>query len=202
MSSLVSIMSIHQRQELNVIKGNTCNCSHPTWKLTSHAMVTKVLQIASWVLMRSLPCTPHKRWIPVGSMGCVHTHWRMLIYEGWGSRSHVRNVVQKIREDNQKVGKTSRAINQVLAPRPKHNKIQARWASDVLLENMLERVWWWKCFEMESWSWTNFCLMNLSNGRKHAHGGGDRRSHATLKCCWKENVLLWTLSKALKRKTH
>jgi len=168
MPFLVNTMLIHWWKELNVVKGNTCNCSHPTWKLTSHIMATKVLQIASWVLVCSLPWAPHKRWIPIGSMGCVHTHQKMFIIEGWGSPSHVRNVVQKIREDNQKVGKTSRAINQVLAPRPKHNKIQARWASNVLLENMLERVWWWKCFKMESWSWTNCCLMNCSNGKKHA----------------------------------
>jgi hypothetical protein len=64
----------------------------------------------------------------------------MPIVEGWGSPSHLRSVVQKIREDNQKVGKTSRVISQVLALRPKHNKIRARWASNVMLESMLERV--------------------------------------------------------------
>jgi hypothetical protein len=66
--------------------------------------------------------TPHKRWIPVKSIGCVHTHRRILTIEGWGSPSHVRSVVQKIREDNRKAGKTDRVINQMLVPRSKHNK--------------------------------------------------------------------------------
>ncbi len=44
MPSLVSTMSIHQQKELNVIKIIKCNYFHPTWKLTSHAMVAKVLQ--------------------------------------------------------------------------------------------------------------------------------------------------------------
>jgi hypothetical protein len=35
MSSLVSIMSIHQLEELNVIEGNACNYSCPTWKPAS-----------------------------------------------------------------------------------------------------------------------------------------------------------------------
>jgi hypothetical protein len=73
-------------------------------------------------------------------MGCVHTHRRILTIGGWGSPSHVPSVVQKIREDNQKVGKTGRVVSQVLALRPKHNKIRARWALDVPLESMLERV--------------------------------------------------------------
>jgi len=193
-------MLIRWWKELNVVEGSTCNCSHPTWKLTSYVMATKVSQIASWVLVHSLPWTPHKKWIPIGLMGFVHTHWRMPIVEGWGSPSHLRSVMQKIREDNQKVGKTSQVISQVLALRPKHNKIRARWASNVMLESMLERVWRWKRFEMESWSWTNCCPINCSNGRKHTLVGGGRRSHATLKCCWKENLLVSTHSKASKRK--
>ncbi len=34
-------------------------------------------------------CHGCKRWIPIGSMGCVHTHWKRLIIEGCGSSSHV-----------------------------------------------------------------------------------------------------------------
>jgi hypothetical protein len=55
MPSFVSTMSTHQQKELNVIEGNACNCSCPTWKPTSHIMVAKVSQIPSWVPMRSLP---------------------------------------------------------------------------------------------------------------------------------------------------
>jgi hypothetical protein len=40
-------------------------------------------------------------------MGCVHTHQGMPTIERWGSPSLVWNVMQKIGEDNWKVGKTS-----------------------------------------------------------------------------------------------
>jgi hypothetical protein len=49
----------------------------------------------------------------------------MLTFEGWGSSSGVRNVVKKPREDNQKVRKTGRTINQAPAPGLKHDK---NWA--------------------------------------------------------------------------
>jgi hypothetical protein len=64
----------------------------------------------------------------------------MPTIEGWGSPSHVRNAVQKTRENNRKAKKINRAISQVPAPRPEHDKIWAQWAFDVLLKNMLERV--------------------------------------------------------------
>jgi hypothetical protein len=49
----------------------------------------------------------------------------MPTIEGWGNPSHVQNVVEKTREDNQKVGKTNRIISQTFAPMPKHDKIRA-----------------------------------------------------------------------------
>jgi hypothetical protein len=104
-------------------------------------MVTKVLQIASWVPMCSLPWTQCERWIPIGSMGCVHTHRGMPTIEGLGSPSRVRNVMQKIGEDNREAWKIGQVISQTFAPRLKHDKIWARWASDVPSGIMLERVW-------------------------------------------------------------
>jgi hypothetical protein len=77
-SFLVSTMSIHQQEKLNVVEGSTCNYFRPTWKLAFHAMVAKVLQITSWFPMHSLPGAQCKRWIPIGSMGCVQTHRRCL----------------------------------------------------------------------------------------------------------------------------
>jgi hypothetical protein len=74
-------------------------------------MAAKVLQIASWVLMGLLPWTQRKRWIPIGSMGCVHTHQGMLVIEEWGSPSGIWSDVQRIGEDNWKVGRTSQVIN-------------------------------------------------------------------------------------------
>jgi hypothetical protein len=74
------------------------------------------------------------------AMGCVHTHWGILIIEGCGSPNHVQNVVEKIGEDNQKVGKISWSLNQVLALGLEHDKIRAWWVLDVLLKSMLKRV--------------------------------------------------------------
>jgi hypothetical protein len=76
----------------------------------------------------------------IGSMGCVHTHEGMYAIERWGNLSHVRNVVQKNREDNRKARKISQAISQKPIPGPEHDEIWARWALDVLLESMLETV--------------------------------------------------------------
>jgi hypothetical protein len=184
MSFLVSTISICQRKELNVVEGSACNCFRPIWKPTSHTMVAKVLWIVSWVPMHSLPWAQPKRWIPIRLMGCVHTHWGMHAIEGWGSPSHIWSVVQKTRENNRKAVKIDRIINQSPTFGREHDKIRAWWASYVLWGSMLEHVWWCKCFEMESWSWSICCSMNCSNGRIHAHAKDGRRSHATFKCCY------------------
>ncbi len=55
MPFLVSTMLIHQREEFNVVKRNTCSYFHHTWKPTFHAMVAKVSWIVSWVIMDLLP---------------------------------------------------------------------------------------------------------------------------------------------------
>jgi hypothetical protein len=67
-------MSTHLQKELSVVEGSTCNYFHPTWKPLSHTMTTKMLWITSWVPVHSLPWAQCKKWIPIGSMGCVHTH--------------------------------------------------------------------------------------------------------------------------------
>jgi hypothetical protein len=74
-------------------------------------MVAKMSQTASWVPMSSLPWVQHKRWILIGSMGCVHIHQGVHAIERCGSPSHVRNILEKNREDNQKVKKTSQTIS-------------------------------------------------------------------------------------------
>jgi hypothetical protein len=150
MPPLVSTMSIRPWKQLNVVEGNACHCSCPTWKLTFRPMVAKVLQITSWVLVRSLPWAQHKSWIPIGLMGCVHTHQRIFLIKGWGSPSHVQSVVEKTKENRWKVGNISQAISQAHAPRPKHDKIWARWALDIPSGSMLERVWWCQRSKIES----------------------------------------------------
>jgi hypothetical protein len=154
-------------------------------------MVAKVSRIASWVPMRLFPWAQCKKWIPIESMGCVHTHWEMLPIEGWGSPSRIWSVVKKNGEDNQKVGETNWTVNQAPTLRPKHDKIWAQWVLDILLENMLEKVWCCKHSKMESWNWTICCPMSCSNGRRHARVGGGRDymppwgvARKEMCCCW------------------
>jgi hypothetical protein len=64
----------------------------------------------------------------------------MLEIEGWGSLSRVRNVVQKIGENNQKAKKIGRNVSQTPTLTVKHDKMQAQWALEVPLKSMLERV--------------------------------------------------------------
>jgi hypothetical protein len=140
MPYLVSTMLTCKQEELNVVEGSACNYSHPMWKPTSYTMVAKMLWIVLWVLVCSLPWAQRKRWIPIKSIGCVHTHWRLPKIEGWGSPSRVQNNIKKLRENNQKVGKISQIVSQVLAPGPEHDKIRARWALNLPSKNILERV--------------------------------------------------------------
>jgi len=109
---LVNTMSIHQWKELNVIEGSTCSCFHHTWKPTFHTQrQQRCGEIASWVHVCSLSWEQNKKWIPMGWMGCVFTHRGIFAIEGWGNPSCVQSVVEKIRENNQKVGKIGRIIS-------------------------------------------------------------------------------------------
>jgi hypothetical protein len=49
----------------------------------------------------------------------------MLAIEVWGSSSHVRNAMEKIKEDNRKVRKIVQTVNQTFTFGPKHDKIRA-----------------------------------------------------------------------------
>jgi hypothetical protein len=111
MPSLVSTMSIRWWEELNVFEGSACSCFLITWKLTFRAIVAKVSWITSWVFVHSLPWTQHKKWIPIRSMGCVHTHQRILVIEGWGNLICIQSVVEKIKEASQNPGKISRIVS-------------------------------------------------------------------------------------------
>ncbi len=190
------------RKELNMIEGNACSYFHPMWKLTFHTMATKVLWTTSWDLVHLLPWMQHKKWIPIMSMGCVHTHPKILAIEGWGSPNHIWNVMKKIRGDNLKAKKIGQIVNQAFTLESKHDKIWAQWILDIMSKNMLEIFWWCKCFKMESWNWTICYSMNCSNGRKHAWTGGNKRWHVALRCCWKGKVLLLICVKTLRRKKH
>ncbi len=61
-------------------------------------------------------------------------HQKILAIERWCSPSHIQNVVEKTGGDNWKVRKTSWTLNQTPNPKPKHDKIQTRWASDIFIK--------------------------------------------------------------------
>ncbi len=57
-----------------------------------------------------------------------------------GNPSHVRNAMQNLGENNQNARKNGQVVSETIALGPEHDKIWARWASNVFLEGMLERV--------------------------------------------------------------
>jgi hypothetical protein len=188
--SLVSTMPTCWWKEWNVVEGSVCSCFHPTWKSPSFAITTKVPWITSWVFMCSLPWVQRKRWTLVALMGCVHIHRGIFAIERCGNPSRVRNVVKKDGEDNWKAWKTGWVISQMLTLRLEHDKIRTWWVLDILLKNILEKVWWCKWSEMESWNWTICYLMSYSKGSTYIHVRGNRKSQTILRCCWKGKVLL------------
>ncbi len=170
-------------ESIKELGSTSLSCYHLTWKPAFHAMVAKVLQIGSWVSRAFVAMSACKKWIPIGLMGCMHTHWKMFEIEGWGNPNHVWSAMKKIRENNRKVGEACRIVSQVFALGPEHDTIWTQWALGISLNIILERVWWCRNSGMEIWSLTICCLMNYSNKRKHAQTGSDRRSRAALKCC-------------------
>ncbi len=145
MPSLVSTMLTCEWEELNLFEGNTSSCFRLAWQ------PSKVSWTTSWVPMCSLPWAQCNRWIPMGSMGCVHTHWRIPAIEGWGSPSYIWSTMKKIGEVSWKLRKVGQIVSQAPALGPKHDKIWTRWVSHFPLESMLERVWLCKHSKMESW---------------------------------------------------
>jgi hypothetical protein len=133
---------------------------------------------------------------------CVHTHQGILTIEWWGNPSRIQSVVQKIKKISQKLGKIGQTINQKLAFGLEHDIIRAWWVSNILMKNMLKKVWWCRHSEIKFWSWTIYCLTSCSNNGIYAWIGGSRKSHATLNCCWKGKMLLSIHAKVSKRKGH
>jgi hypothetical protein len=60
----------------------------------------------------------------MGLMGCVHMHRRILAIKGWGSLSHVQNVMEKFEENNWKTGKINQDVSQTFTLEPEHDKIR------------------------------------------------------------------------------
>jgi hypothetical protein len=120
---LVNTMLIRQWEELNMVKESVSNYFHPTWKLAFRTMVTKMTRTTSWIFVCSLPWVQCMKWIPIGSMGCVHTHQMKPTIKGCDTPNHIENIVEKTNEGNWKVWKIGWIISQMPTPRPKHGKI-------------------------------------------------------------------------------
>jgi hypothetical protein len=60
--------------------------------------------------------------------------------KGWGNLNHIQHIVEKTREVNKKPRKIGQIVNQTPAPRLKHDKIWAQWASNIPSKSMLEKV--------------------------------------------------------------
>jgi hypothetical protein len=103
---------------------------------------------------------------------------------------------------SRKLGKIGQTISQKLAFGPKHDIIQAQWASNISSKNMLKKVWWCRHSKIKFRNQTIYCSMNCSNKRVYARVGGSRKSHAALSCCWKGKMLLSIHAKASKRNKH
>jgi hypothetical protein len=103
MSFLLNTMLIHWQEELNLVDRNACSSPCIVWKSTFSTMTAKVFWITSWIYVRLLLWMQHKRWIPIGLMGCVHTHQKILAIEGWNISNHVQNIVKKLKKMIQKL---------------------------------------------------------------------------------------------------
>ncbi len=116
------------------------------------------------------------------------THSRILTIEGWGNPNHVLNVVKKIGENNQMVGKINQIISQTPTLGPKHDKIQAQWALNILSERgmMVEAL-------PNGILKSNHLLFGeLFKQKKTCANWGNKSSHATLKCSCNGNLLqIW-----------
>jgi hypothetical protein len=161
-------------------------------KMKEACILCKVIEI---FLRRKVTKVEKWRTSPSSSKWHWHSRVKTLQHVCLNNKiAHVQNVVKKPRENNRKAGKIGWAISQTPTFRL-HDKIQAWWASDVPLESMLERVSWCRCFKMKFCSWTICCPMSYSNGGRHAQAGDGRRSHVTLRCCWKKMCCWWVMLK-------
>jgi hypothetical protein len=80
---------------------------------------------------------------------CAHTLKDTWKLRDGGNPSHIQSSMGKTWKDNGKVEKNGQIINQELAHELEHDKIWTQWVLDILLENMLEKVWWCKRSKME-----------------------------------------------------
>lgn len=94
-----------------------------TWKLASHAMEANVSQTISCILVCLLLWVHHKRWTPIRSIDCVHTHWGMPTIKRVWNPSHVQNVILKIAKDSWNFERFDQVVNWALDPRLEHDKV-------------------------------------------------------------------------------
>jgi hypothetical protein len=82
---------------------------------------------------------------------------------------------QNVVKHNKEFKRIVQIVSQTLYPKPKHDKIWAWWISNNFSKNILERVWWCKCFEMEFKNQTIYPI-SCSKGGRHACVKANNRS--------------------------
>ncbi len=104
--------------------------------------------IALCVPMHVLPWPQHKTWMPNGSRGCIHTHWKKPTMKDVGIPIHMQRQT--------KLGKNRFSYEPC-------SQIKAwTWKDKCLMNIMcLMKVCWYKCYEMQSWSWSNYLPYDL-----------------------------------------
>jgi hypothetical protein len=103
-------------------------------------------------------------------------HLGILAIEGLGSSSHICSVVEKTREASWKLRKIGLIVSQTFTPWLEHDKIWAQCALDIPLENILEKVWWCRRFEMES-GFEPFVARWVVQMKENMHELGVIRNH-------------------------
>jgi hypothetical protein len=68
---------------------------------------------------------------------CTHLEGYLQLRDG---AIQVQSAMENIEKTSQKPRKIGLTISQALTPKPKHDIIQAQWASNISSKNMLKKV--------------------------------------------------------------
>jgi hypothetical protein len=92
-------------------EGKTCNYSQTTWYHDSFAMNAKTYQMASCVIVWSLPCGHHNKWIAKDQWDECKLQ-RKHLTEGWGNPNKIQKTQKNIINDKWKISAIGQVINQ------------------------------------------------------------------------------------------
>ncbi len=107
----------------------------------------------------------HYRCLPNGTMGWLNTQWGRPIIARWGSPNQIHMALEEIGNCNQNLEKIDQVVNHVFELKPNHEMMQIQWMLNAPFKQMVEKVWWCKCFRLESYGCELF-LNTLFKRRK------------------------------------